>query len=256
LRAEATKAPPTPEKPEIAPNPFDSAPLIYQEPVDRSISETDSLRRARFLVSVAETRQLPPDQGLEVAFVGRSNAGKSSALNAITDHRGLARVSKIPGRTRLINFFAIDDSRALVDLPGYGYAAVAAETRAGWDQLLGDYLRDRRALHGVILIMDARHPLREQDRALLEFCAACDRPVHVLLSKSDKLAHAARQKTLLQVQRALAVQSNRFSAQLFSATSRAGVEEARAVVAGWLELPVPEGKKNPGNKGKDSGVYK
>jgi GTP-binding protein len=248
--------PPTPEMPETMPNPSGSAPPIYQEPVVRSISATEQLRRAQFVTSVAQSAQLPPDRGAEVAFAGRSNAGKSSALNAIADHRGLARVSKTPGRTRLINYFAIDDDHALVDLPGYGYAAVASDMKAGWEQLLGDYLRQRRSLHGVVLIMDCRHPLSNHDQALLDFCAAFDRPVHVLLSKSDKLAHAARQRTLESVRRALAARSSRFSVQLFSATTRTGLEEARTVVARWLGLEDSTDKKNPGNKGKDSGVHK
>jgi GTP-binding protein len=218
--------------------------------VVRSISAAERLRRAAFLVSVAQTRQLPPDEGAEVAFAGRSNAGKSSALNRIADHRGLARVSKTPGRTRLINYFTIDDGHALVDLPGYGYAAVDAGTRSGWEQLLGDYLRDRRALRGVVLIMDCRHPLAELDRTLLDFCAAAGRPVHVLLSKSDKLAHGARLRTLQAVQRGLAGLSPTFSAQLFSATTGAGVDEARAVIAAWLWFENPQDKKIPRKQGE------
>jgi GTP-binding protein len=224
--------------------------------VVRSISAAEPLRRATFLTSVAQTAQLPPDRGAEVAFAGRSNAGKSSALNRIADHKGLARVSKTPGRTRLINYFTIDDRRALVDLPGYGYAAVDATTRSGWDELLGGYLRDRQSLRGVVLIMDSRHPLGPHDEALLDFCAALARPVHVLLSKSDKLTHAERLKTLHRVQGALAARSAQFSAQLFSATTGAGVDEARAVVADWLGLEQTPGKKNPGNKGKSSGAFK
>ena len=218
--------------------------------MERSISPAERLRRAAFLVSVAETRQLPPDRGAEVAFAGRSNAGKSSALNRIADHRGLARVSKTPGRTRLINYFTIDDRHALVDLPGYGYAAVDSQTQASWEQLLGDYLRDRRALRGVVMIMDCRHPLTDLDLTLLEFCAAAGRPVHVLLSKSDKLAHAARQRTLQTVQRTLAGLSATFSAQLFSATSGSGVDEARAVIAAWLGFDIPQGKKIPRKQGE------
>jgi len=216
----------------------------------------DLLRRAQFRTSVAKTAQLPPDRGTEVAFVGRSNSGKSSVLNTLTDHRGLARVSKTPGRTRLINYFDLDDDHALVDLPGYGYAAVDSGTRAGWEQLLGDYLRERRALRGVVLIMDCRHPLSLQDETLLDFCAAAGRPVHVLLNKADKLAHGAQIQTLQRVRRLLADRNHDFSVQLFSATRKSGVEEARAVVARWLELEFPADKKNPGNKGKGSGVLK
>jgi len=203
----------------------------------RSISPAgEILRQAQFRISVAKTAQLPPDRGLEVAFVGRSNSGKSSVLNTLTDHRGLARVSKTPGRTRLINYFTIDDQHALVDLPGYGYAAVDHDTRSGWEQLLGGYLRDRRALRGVVLIMDCRHPLGPQDEALLDFCSAAGRPVHVLLNKADKLAHGARVKTLKTVEDFRARRDGHFTVQLFSALKKTGIEEARAVVLNWLEL--------------------
>ena len=224
--------------------------------MERSISAADLLRRAQFRISVAHTAQLPPDRGAEVAFAGRSNAGKSSALNAIADHRGLARVSKTPGRTRLINYFALDDRHALVDLPGYGYAAVDADTRAGWDELLGGYLRDREALRGVVLIMDCRHPLGAQDQALLDFCAALARPVHILLSKADKLAHGARARTLSEVRHALAGHSGLFSVQLFSATDGLGVDTARERICAWLGLEFSQAKKSPGNKGKGSGALK
>lgn len=242
-----TKCPPSPENPRT--RPIRRRP-IYQEPVDRSISAAEQLRRAQFQISVAQTAQLPPDRGAEVAFAGRSNAGKSSALNAIADHRGLARVSKTPGRTRLINYFTIDDRHALVDLPGYGYAAVDAGTRAGWDELLGGYLRERQALRGVILIMDCRHPLGAPDAALLDFCAALARPAHVLLSKADKLAHGARVRTLDQVRQVLDRHSGLFSVQLFSATSGLGVDEARERICVWLGLEFSPAKKSPGNKGK------
>jgi GTP-binding protein len=222
----------------------------------RSISAADILRRAQFLTSVAATDQLPPDEGAEVAFAGRSNAGKSSALNAIADHRGLAHVSKTPGRTRLINFFTVDDGHALVDLPGYGYAAVDIGTRASWEELLGDYLRDRRALHGVVLVMDCRHPLSEHDLTLLALCAQARRPVHVLLSKSDKLTRGPRLEVLRSVRHKLKALSPAFEAQLFSVLSKEGVEEARVAVAAWLGFDVAEAKKSPGNKGRDSGALK
>lgn len=223
----------------------------------RSISLAEILRRTSFQLSAAARAGLPPDRGIEVAFAGRSNAGKSSALNAITGRRGLARVSKTPGRTRLINFFSIDPQHALVDLPGYGYAKVSHETRAGWEALLGDYLHDRRALRGVVMIMDCRHPLTELDTALLEFCAELNRPVHVLLSKCDKLAHGAQLTTLRTVRARLAVMPGELSVQLFSAQTGQGVEEAQAQIAGWLELPAGEpepaqtaGKKKPRKQGE------
>ena len=216
----------------------------------------DVLRQASFLLSAPSAEHLPPDQGTEVAFAGRSNAGKSSVLNIITDHKGLARVSKTPGRTRLINFFAIDDTRFLVDLPGYGYARVARDVRAEWDEMVGNYLQNRQALRGVVLIMDCRHPLSGYDQALLEFCAENELLVHVLLSKSDKLNKNDRLATLRLVHAHLAKQGAGATTQLFSALSREGVEEAQAAVAAWLGITGPEGKKNPGNKGRVSGVLK
>lgn len=227
----------------------------------RSISDSEFLRHAEYRVSVADLRQLPPDDGAEVAFAGRSNSGKSSALNAITGRKTLARVSKTPGRTRLINFFALGDDQALADLPGYGYAAVSAGVKAGWDALLGGYLRDRQALRGVVLVMDIRHPLTELDLQLLDFCAAAGRPVHVLLSKCDKLAHGAQLNALRAVREQLRELAPGFTAQLFSATRREGVEQAQRQVAAWLghtpaEVTPAQAKKNPGNKGRDSGALK
>ena len=153
----------------------------------RSILLADVLRQASFRLSAQNATHLPPDEGAEVAFAGRSNAGKSSALNVITGRKGLARVSKAPGRTRLINFFTIDDQHSLVDLPGYGYARVARSVRAEWDEMVGNYLHNRESLRGVVLIMDCRHPLTEYDEALLEYCTENSLLVHVLLSKCDKL---------------------------------------------------------------------
>jgi len=204
--------------------------------VERSISKPEELGQAQFEISVAQPGQMPPDRGREVAFAGRSNAGKSSALNAITGRKALARVSKTPGRTRLVNFFRLDAGHALVDLPGYGYAKVAAEVKAGWDALLGGYLQKRRVLHGVVLVMDSRHPLTPYDSAMLDFCQSAGRPVHVLLSKCDKLSHSERLATLREVRTALASRSPGFSAQLFSATTGEGLDEARAVIRRWLGL--------------------
>lgn len=218
----------------------------------RSILPADVLHQASFLLSAPDATFLPPDQGSEVAFAGRSNAGKSSALNIITNRKGLARVSKTPGRTRLINYFDLDGTRFLVDLPGYGYAQVARSMRAEWDEMVGNYLQTRQALRGLVLIMDCRHPLTDYDQALLKFCAENELPVHVLLSKSDKLNKNDRLNTLRSVRASLMELSAGASVQLFSALSKDGVEEAQEAVAAWLGIA---NKKSPGTRG-ESGAHK
>ena len=151
-----------------------------------------TLHNIEFVTTVADTRMLPPARGAEVAFVGRSNAGKSSALNALAHRKRIAFVSKTPGRTQHINFFRVGEDRYLVDLPGYGYAAVPAAARAHWHELIGGYLQTRSSLRGVVLIMDARHPLTELDWKLIAWLKPTGRPMHVLLSKSDKLSRQPR----------------------------------------------------------------
>ncbi|MCC5859879.1 MAG: YihA family ribosome biogenesis GTP-binding protein [Ectothiorhodospiraceae bacterium] len=190
--------------------------------------------QARFLKSANRLDQLPPDTGLEVAFAGRSNAGKSSALNAITGQKSLARTSKTPGRTQLINLFPVSDAMALVDLPGYGYAKVPERIRAHWQQVLPTYLAKRRALRGVMLIMDIRHPLRDFDRQMLAWTRDAGLPVHVLLSKADKLKRGAAMQALLTVRKALERDFPGSTVQLFSAHSRLGVDEAHAVLDHWF----------------------
>ena len=189
-------------------------------------------RHSRFLKSAAGLADLPPDRGREVAFAGRSNAGKSSALNTITGVSGLARVSKTPGRTRLINLFGVAEGLRLVDLPGYGYAKVSREEQARWAEMLESYLSGRTCLAGLVMIMDVRHPFTDFDRQLLDYVGPLSLPVHVLLSKADKLGRGAGQQSLAAAKRSLMA---RASAQLFSSVSGAGVEEAQGVVAGWLE---------------------
>lgn len=188
-------------------------------------------RHTRFLLSGAALRDLPADAGREVAFAGRSNAGKSSALNAITGVSGLARVSKTPGRTRLLNLFEVAPGMRFMDLPGYGYAKVPEAERLKWGQLLDGYLGSRQSLMGLILVMDVRHPLTDFDRQLLELAGPLELPVHVLLSKADKLSRGAAASTLVQVQRDLRGWG---TAQLFSAHSGQGVEDAQKRLAGWL----------------------
>jgi GTP-binding protein len=216
----------------------------------------DWFRATAFMLSSQTPAQLPPDQGREVAFAGRSNAGKSSAINAIAGQKGLARASKTPGRTRLLNFFTLDDSHRLVDLPGYGYAEVARAEKERWQEALAYYLEERQSLAGLILVMDARHPLTDFDIQLLGWAQGAELPVHVLLTKADKLARGAAAAQLKIVQAALRARFPGSDVQLFSAVDRQGVDPARARIAEWLKLPPRPAKKSPGNKGKESGAQK
>lgn len=190
--------------------------------------------RAEFLLSGVRLDQLPAQLTHEVAFAGRSNAGKSSAINAITQQRALARISKTPGRTQQINVFTISEDRALVDLPGYGYAKVSAGMRAEWGQLLPRYFSQRQALQGVIVIMDVRHPLTPHDCAMLELTQAHHLPTHVLLSKADKLKRGPAMNTLQKVRRELVALHPTATVQLFSAVTRQGVDEVHAQLDRWL----------------------
>lgn len=194
------------------------------------------LRHTDYITSANKPSQLPPDEGTEVAFAGRSNAGKSSAINAICQRRGLARTSKTPGRTQLINFFAVAPSQRLVDLPGYGYAKVPTQTRQHWGQLIHSYLSQRHSLRGLILIMDCRHPLNAMDQQLVDWCAEHDLAVHILLSKADKLSRGAGLNTLQQVKEQLRESQVPVETQLFSATKGTGVDSARERLLSWLLL--------------------
>jgi GTP-binding protein len=195
---------------------------------------TLNLQTASFMLSVGELNQLPPDRGAEVAVAGRSNAGKSSAINAICNRRKLAFVSRTPGRTQLINFFDLGGGRRLVDLPGYGYARVPAAVQARWETLLGAYLRTRRALHGLVLVMDARHPMTGLDRRMLDWFAVTRRPVHVLMTKADRLSRQAAQRQRIETAEGLARLYSGVSVQLFSSTTSAGLDEARQALARLL----------------------
>lgn len=193
-------------------------------------------QKASFLISAAQVDQCPPDEGLQVAFAGRSNAGKSSALNTLT-HANLARTSKTPGRTQLLNFFALDDSRRLVDLPGYGYAKVPIPLKQHWQRHLEAYLSSRASLAGVFLMMDIRHPLTDFDRLMLDWAQASQLPIHVLMTKADKLAFGAAKNALLKVRREVQQGwGDVATLQLFSAPKRQGVDEAQMVLAQWLGL--------------------
>jgi GTP-binding protein len=195
----------------------------------------NALRAAEFMLSVARMNQCPADEGFEVAFAGRSNAGKSSALNKLCARNKLARTSHTPGRTQQLNFFAVGEGRRLVDLPGYGFAKVPLELRAEWGKLVETYLEKRASLAGVVLLMDARHPLKPQDRMLVAWVSSLQRPLHVLLTKSDKLSRGQAAATLAAVQRELATMAET-SVQLFSSSDGRGVDEARAVLARWLGM--------------------
>jgi GTP-binding protein len=193
-------------------------------------------QQSRFLISAAKVEQCPPDEGWEIAFAGRSNAGKSSALNTLT-HASLARTSKTPGRTQLLNFFRLDEQRRLVDLPGYGYAKVPVPLKQHWQRHLEAYLGSRNSLVGVVLLMDIRHPLTDFDRLMLDWALASGMPMHVLLTKADKLAFGAAKNALLAVQRDLRQGwGDSISIQLFSAPKRLGVDEAYSVFSRWLQL--------------------
>ena len=192
-------------------------------------------RQARFLISVASIRGLPPDRGREVAFAGRSNAGKSSAINALTGRRHLARTSRTPGRTRLINIFGLDEGRRLADLPGYGYAKVPRSMSREWGALVGKYLESRKSLAGVVVLMDIRHPLTELDENLLDWCHAADLPVLAVLAKADKLARGRRASVLSEVRDRLASYRDRVRAIVFSATKPIGRRALTDHLDGWLE---------------------
>ncbi|MGE9548305.1 ribosome biogenesis GTP-binding protein YihA/YsxC [Snodgrassella sp. CS2] len=192
-------------------------------------------RHARFYTTVNHLKDLP-DTRAEIAFVGRSNAGKSSAINTLTNHTRLAYVSKTPGRTQHINFFELTNGGYMVDLPGYGYAQVPEAIRRHWVSLLGDYLQTRTQLIGLILIMDARHPLKELDKQMLDFFAVTNRPVHILLSKADKLSKNEQIKTLACVRKALQpyIARQQVSVQLFSSLKKQGMEEVNQIAASWF----------------------
>lgn len=192
-------------------------------------------QNAVFHSSAHHLRDLPPPSGIEVAFAGRSNAGKSSSLNTLANHNRLAYVSKQPGRTQLINFFSLGNERYLVDLPGYGYAKVPEAMRRHWQMTLSAYLSQRSVLHGLVLVMDCRHPLTPLDRQMLDWFCPSGRPVHVLLTKSDKLSRSAAGQTLLAVRNELAANWGQCSVQLFSSLKKQGVDEAEQVIGSWLQ---------------------
>jgi GTP-binding protein len=193
-------------------------------------------RTARYVISAHQLRQLPADEGYEVAFAGRSNAGKSSAINTLTDQKSLARTSKTPGRTQQIVIFDIDEERRIADLPGYGYAKVPEKLKAHWKQVMQRYFESRHCLRGVVLVMDIRHPMRPFDEQMLAWCAATGVPCHLLLTKADKLKRGPAQSALLKVRRALPENA---SAQVFSAKTRDGLSTLIDRLNQWYGLAAP-----------------
>jgi len=192
--------------------------------------------QARFLTSAATLSQSPPDEGIEIAFAGRSNAGKSSAINVLCQQKNLARTSKTPGRTQLLNFFSLDDRRRLVDLPGYGYAQVAEAVKRQWQGTLANYLERRQCLRGIVLMMDIRHPLKPFDRQMLEWSQEIGLPVHILLTKADKLKRGAATKSLQQVRLELAPLGDAITSQPFSALKQQGIDQAHERLDRWFDL--------------------
>lgn len=191
-------------------------------------------RSASFLTSAAKVSQCPPDEGWEVAFAGRSNAGKSSAINSLTDNKKLAKTSKTPGRTQLINFFELSDNQRLVDLPGYGFAKVPQAVKAEWTRQLENYLQQRECLRGLVLLMDVRRPLQKFDEQMLLWALEAHMPVHILLTKADKLKRGAASQSLLQMKKATAQYKELVSVQLFSALKHEGHKELINVLNKWL----------------------
>ncbi|WP_411359745.1 ribosome biogenesis GTP-binding protein YihA/YsxC [Pseudidiomarina salilacus] len=187
-----------------------------------------------FVTSAADIRQLPADEGVEIAFAGRSNAGKSSALNTLTRQRNLARTSKTPGRTQLINVFEVLPGKRLIDLPGYGYAKVPLAVKEKWNRALSEYLQKRESLRGLVLLMDIRHPYRDVDQELLHWATASEIPVLILLTKADKLKPGARKSTLLQAREAALVFGGEVTVEMFSSLNKLGLPQVEAKLSEWL----------------------
>ena len=203
-------------------------------------STTIHLNKATFTISAPDIRKLPEDSGVEVAFAGRSNAGKSSALNTLTNQKSLARTSKTPGRTQLINVFEIGENQRLIDLPGYGFAKVPLEMKKKWQKALGEYLEKRESLKGLVVLMDIRHPLKDLDMDLIQWAADSELPVLALLTKCDKLSQGARSTEVLKVKKALASLNADIKVQAFSSLKRTGAEQADTVICNWFQEEIAE----------------
>jgi GTP-binding protein len=192
--------------------------------------------KTSFLMSAPSIKQSPTDEGKEIAFAGRSNAGKSSVINTLTDNKKLARTSKKPGRTQLLNFFSLNKDRRLVDLPGYGFAKVPIVVKRNWNRNLAGYLQERQSLVGVVILMDIRHPLQKYDWQLIRWASESKMPIHLLLTKSDKLKRGAINNVLLSVEEELAKEklSASFTIQTFSSFKRFGLDELKQKLTNWL----------------------
>ncbi|WP_230659457.1 ribosome biogenesis GTP-binding protein YihA/YsxC [Psychrobacter sp. I-STPA10] len=211
--------------------------MTEQTTAPSSLTPRQRLQQTEFALSAPTFRLCPADTGLEVAFAGRSNAGKSSAINALTNQRQLARSSKTPGRTQMINFFSIGDNQTrLVDLPGYGYAAVPLEMKKEWQVELEEYLVSRQSLSGLVLLTDIRHPLKFFDEQMLHWAKDGQLPVHILLTKADKLKYGAAKNALLNTKKRLKKLNLNCSIQLFSALRKEGIDELAEVMGNWLQI--------------------
>jgi len=200
------------------------------------MSTVINFHKAKYTQSAPSIRECPPEDGIEVAFAGRSNAGKSSAINTLTNNHKLARVSKTPGRTQLINFFELSPTQRLVDLPGYGYAKVSREQKELWQRYLSEYLRERQCLKGLVLLMDIRHPLQEFDTTMLNWATESNMAVHILLTKADKLSRGQAGSALMAVKKEIknAGMSDLVSVQTFSSLKNTGVDDLKAKLQSWL----------------------
>lgn len=192
--------------------------------------------KTHFLMSAPDIRHLPDDHGVEIAFAGRSNAGKSTALNILTNQKNLARTSKTPGRTQLINLFEVETDCKLVDLPGYGYAAVPEKMKLQWQRALGEYLQKRQCLRGVVILMDIRHPLKDLDQQMIEWAVGAELPVLLLLTKADKLSQSARSKQVKLVREAILPFQGDIQVEAFSALNRIGVEKLAGKLDAWFSV--------------------
>jgi len=198
-------------------------------------------QKARFLLSSPQVEQLPQDTGWEVAFAGRSNTGKSSAINCLTQQKSLARTSKTPGRTQHLVCFELDDERRFIDLPGYGYAKVPQKVKREWQAMIDGYLTHRQALQGIILMMDCRHPMKPFDEQMIEWQQHAGIPMHILLTKADKLTRGAARNVLLKLQKTLKEHTlSPLSSQLFSATKQQGLADTYAILNQWLHCEVAD----------------